>query len=372
MRIESLSLDGFRNIAELRLDPGPGVNLLVGRNAQGKTNIVEAIGLLSTGTSFRTSEFRDMIGWDATRADVSARVAGARGEDRIRVSMEQGRKGFERNGKRALARGPAALRCVLFAPEEIMLLRSSPAARRRYLDSFISQLAGTHRSHVSRYEKIVRQRNRILTDVEMPRPERERELVPWDEQLAEAGARIVEMRARWVELLNRRLPRLYGAMAPGDGRATLLYAPQCGEGLLEGGAPAVRAGLARQIEARRDDEFARCTTLVGPHRDDLEARIGSAGVKSFGSQGQHRSFVLALKLSEMEMLREEAGDEPILLLDDVASELDRDRNRLFFDSIAANSGQAFVTATSEGDLKFASRGRARVFVVSSGEVVARK
>ncbi len=373
MHIESIALKGFRNIADLRLKPGPGINLLVGANAQGKTNVIEAIDLLSTGSSFRTPEFRDMIGWEATRAEVAATVRAVAGTDHIKVTMDSARKGFQRNGKRALVRGPASLKTVIFAPEEIMLLRSSPGARRRYIDAFISQLFPAHRSDVSKYEKVVRQRNRILSDADASRAARMKELAPWDDQLVELGGRIVAARHEWVERLNEYLPGRYAKIASVDGRAEFIYVPHCGAGLLGQGLSAIRGGLEKQLATRREDEFLRCTTLVGPHRDDLEARIGGAAVKSFGSQGQHRSFVLALKLTEMAMLKEAARDEdPILLLDDVASELDCDRNRFFFEAIAANTGQVFITATSEEEVGPMGCGRTQLFSVSRGTAVARK
>lgn len=372
MHIESIALKGFRNITDLRLAPGPGVNLLIGANAQGKTNVIEAIDLLSTGSSFRTPEFRDMIGWEATRAEVAATVSAVAGRDHIKVTMDSARKGFQRNGKRALVKGTASLKTVIFAPEEIMLLRSSPGARRRYVDAFISQLLPAHRGNVSKYEKVVRQRNRILSDADTPKVSRMKELAPWDDQLVELGGRIVIARHEWIERLNEHLPGQYMKIASIDGRAEFVYVPHCGAGLVGQGLPAIRGGLERQLAARREDEFMRCTTLVGPHRDDLEARIGGAAVKSFGSQGQHRSFVLALKLAEMAMLKEEAREDPVLLLDDVASELDCDRNRFFFEAIAANTGQVFITATSEKEIGPMGSGRTQLFSVSRGTAVARK
>ncbi len=264
MQVESISLKGFRNISDLRLDFSPGMNVLVGQNAQGKTNIIEAIGLLATGTSFRTPEFRDMIGWNAVKASVSATISGEMGQDLLQISIDERRKSFLRNGKRAMPKGPSRVRAILFAPEEIMLLRSSPGARRRYIDSFIAQMSGSHRGHVSKYEKVMRQRNRILSDFDIQAVKKVGELAPWDEQLIDLGARIVVEREGWLARLNEGIPSHYGEIAPADGSASFHYAPHCGRELLEGGVEMVREGLSRQLESRRGDELTRGLLSWGP------------------------------------------------------------------------------------------------------------
>jgi len=372
MRISKLNLRGFRNISDLGLEFCPGLNVLIGRNAQGKTNIIEAIGLLSTATSFRTSEFRDMIGWDFSKAEVSAEVEAADGDDVLRVTMDASKKTFLRNGKRAMPRRSSPVKTVLFAPEEIMLLRNSPGSRRRYMDSFISQLHGPHRSDTSKYEKVLRQRNRILGDFDTPAGRRSTLVEPWDEQLCSLGARIVASRSEWMARLNGHIPEQYERIAPADGGASFDYAPHCGGESLGDGSEAIRRTLVRRIAERRKDELARGVTLVGPHRDDLRARIGEQAVKGFGSQGQHRSFVLALKLAEMRLVVEETGCDPILLLDDVASELDRDRNRQFFATIYSGPGQAFITATALEDVRMEGGTQHIVFDVNSGQAKPRK
>ncbi|MFA5812347.1 MAG: DNA replication/repair protein RecF, partial [bacterium] len=352
MLIESLRLRDFRNAADLRLVPGQRINLLVGRNAQGKTNIIEAIGLLSTGQSFRAPDFRDMIRWDREAAEVSARAICAAGSDELKINIDVRRKLFTRNEKRVTSKAPSNFFTVLFAPEEILLLKGPPAGRRRYIDSLIFQLSQPHRNHAMQYDKVMRQRNRLLQDIRLSESARTTGLRPWDEQLAELGSRIIVARNDWCGRINSLLPDRYRSIAPEEGYARFAYAPHCGQRALEKGLEGVMERLREQLEERRKDELVRGVSLVGPHRDDLEAEIGPSRVKHFGSQGQHRSFVLALKIAEMDLLREAAGgEEPILLLDDVASELDPERNRYFFEGLRAARGQVFITATSEADIK---------------------
>lgn len=372
MRIEELNLRNFRNITQLSIEPGPAFNLLVGRNAQGKTNVIESIGLVSTGYSFRAQDFRDMIMWGKLRAEVQAKATGEAGISKLSVTMDDRRKTFLKNDKRAIASRSSGVCTVLFAPEEIMLLREGPSSRRKYMDILISQICPPHRTNVSKYEKVVRHRNRLLGDPEVSAAKKKSGLKPWDEQLIDLGARITEERDRWCVRLNEFIPSNYGEMAPEEEDAAFEYAPYCGRQALSEGIEELRAEMARQIELRRTDELARGFTVVGPHRDDFTARIGEGEVKHYGSQGQHRSFVLAMKMAETSLFRDVTGEEPILLLDDVASELDTGRNRFFFESLRRARGQVFITATKDGDVHFGSLSDVAVFDVDAGRATARK
>lgn len=372
MRLLDLSLHHFRNIQALGLAFSPGLNLLIGPNAQGKTNMIEAIGLISTGHSFRTQEFRDMIRRDETGAEVCARSRCSVGDDAFRVQLTTERKHCFCNDKRIPASGNRGVLTVLFAPEEILLLKGSPSGRRHYLDTLIAQLVRPHRTLVTHYEKVVRHRNRLLQDPTLGEAARRTALTPWDEQLVDLGARLLTSRAAWCERLNGFLPGHYRAIAPADPKAALTYAPHCGPEARGEDVAGVAAILRAQLSQRRADEAARKVSLVGPHRDDLEAALGETPVKHFGSQGQHRSFVLALKMAEMDLMREVAGEEPILLLDDVASELDAQRNRHFFETLKAARGQVFVTATRDEDVQLTPAADAAFFDVLAGEAVPRK
>ncbi|MFH1831099.1 MAG: DNA replication/repair protein RecF [Pseudomonadota bacterium] len=369
MRISSLHLRNFRNLTDLHIRPGHTFNLFVGANAQGKTNIIESVGLISTSLSFRTQDFRDMIQQGQQKALVCAEVQSEIGKDELAVTMNLKQKTFLKNGKRTRN---TRIYTVLFAPEEIMLIRSSPAARRKHMDTLISQLLPTYRNMVSRYEKVIRHRNRILCDFDVPSRLRSKNLKPWDDQLIALGAKVVAGRNMWCERLNCLIPEHYTAIAPKDPPAMFTYMPHCGEKALGGGIDSIEEALASQLDMRREDELLRGFTVVGPHRDDFEAKIGAGGIKHFGSQGQHRSFILALKMSEMDLFKEVSGEEPILLLDDVASELDSHRNCFFFECLRQAKGQVFITATAERDFNWTNSHDVFVFDVVDGTVTARK
>jgi DNA replication and repair protein RecF len=372
MRLSSLHLRNFRNIAELCLEPGPGFNLLVGPNAQGKTNLVEAVSLLSTGQSFRAADFRDMIRWGAEQSSVEARAECGAGSDDLRVLIDAERKQHLRNGKRAPAASGSRVPTVLFAPEETMLFRGTPGHRRRHLDTVIAQVVPSHRTLIASYERVVRQRNRILQDAGLGSAGKERELAPWDLQLADLGGQIVVQRSAFCGRINERLPFHYAKIASEDGPARIEYLPHDGAEAVSGGRKVVAEELVARLAARRSDELARGITLVGPHRDELDAAIGATKARQHASQGQHRSLVLALKMAEVDLLRAGTGEEPILLLDDVASELDEGRNRHFFQALRASRGQVFITATADADIRLPGPAEAAVFDVRAGRLLPRR
>ncbi len=367
MFINSLHLRSFRNFRDQSFSFSPSFNILLGDNAQGKTNIVEAISLLSCGRSFRTANWRDLIERNREEARVDAVVSCGRGEDRVSVHLAEPRKRFLRNDKAAAPGGFDSVAAVLFAPEEILLLKTQPAARRRFIDALVSSFVPGHRKLVRDYEAVVTQRNRIYADESLGEGEVRKLLSPWDDQLVSLGARVVLARHSWTSRLNETLPRRYHALAEGDGEATLRYEPQVGLEALAAGAEGIMSAMEDLMRARRGDELSRRTSVVGPHRDDLVAYIGQERVRGFASQGQHRSFVLALKITEMELYRAVKGEAPILLLDDVASELDPERNRRFFEYVQNAEGQVFITTTRAESVMTRRRSESAVIAIADGK-----
>ena len=335
----------------------------MGANAQGKTNILEAIVLLLVGKSFRTSDHRDLISWWSASSTVAASLESPRGTDELVGILNQEGKEFCRNGKRTRPSGPA---CVLFAPEEILLIKNPPSMRRRYIDTFAAGFFPGHRKMVRDYEKTLAQRNRLLQDESIGTGERNELLDTWDRQLSTTGAELSISRARWIEFLNSELPAQYAAIAPRDGEAGFRYAPFCGEQGFSCKKAALAETILEQLGERRAEELIRRTTLAGPHRDDVTAEIGGSQLKRFGSQGQQRSFVLALKTAEMELHKKADGAAPLLLLDDVASELDQDRRGFLFDYLSRSQAQAFVTATQGGEVRRVLGAGCRTFVIEGG------
>jgi DNA replication and repair protein RecF len=355
MHLKQLQLNYFRNFSEGSFEFGPNFNILVGDNAQGKTNVLEAIALLSYGKSFRTSEWRDLVQHDRGKGYVGARTVHASGEDELQVLLEEPRKRFLKNGKNTTPGGFQNVRVVLFAPEEILLLRTSPGARRRFIDSFVCSLVPSYKKTVRDYESVVSHRNRILSDEEKNDFQKRTLLEPWDEQLVTRGTKVILERKKWSEKLSEALTRHYGTIAKKDEEANFIYQPHVNAD-----------SFMETLSERRDDELRRHITLVGPHRDDLVAFIGEGQVKRFSSQGQHRSFVLALKIAETDIYEELTGEVPIFLLDDVASELDPERNSHFFEYLMSAKGQVFITTTRVKDVRLAPTSEAKSFVIEGG------
>lgn len=368
MYLATLSLCNFRNFEHSNFEFSPSFNIFIGKNAQGKTNVIEAIFLLSHGNSFRTSEFRDMIYRGNPVAEISSKATCKLGDDSLRVLIDDSRKGFFLNEKKTTPGGFKGVSTVLFAPEAVLLLRDSPSARRRYIDEFIAQAVPSYRTVVRRYERILSQRNRLLQNRIEGRQFDTVLFQSFTYQLVSLGAYLIMNRHKWCCEINHILPQKYSGMAPNDGAATFVYCPHCGGDAVDKGIEGLKAALEDELVRREGDEFIRGITLIGPHRDDIEARIEEERLCHFGSQGQHRTFVLALKMTEMDLLSKAHDEVPIMLLDDVASELDIDRAQGFFAHLEEAKGQVFVTAVDADDVRLSGAGRARRFAIEAGGV----
>ena len=358
MFLKNLQLTNFRNFKSAKIDLNQRVNIFVGKNAQGKTNIIEAINLFATGRSFRNSEYRDLIEWKNLESHIKSESIFDCGSDELHIHLSLESKNFFKNSKKTTSGGFKGVGSVLFAPEETLLFKESPSVRRKYLDTFISQLDFGYRTLIRNYERVVAHRNKILQDMEIRTSKKESELLVWDEKLSQFGSQIIITRARWIDKINDFLPIKYDGIAKQDGRCKILYKPHDDE-----------KNILSELLRRREEEYARRTTLVGPHRDDILVEINDADLASFGSQGQHRSVVLAIKMSEVEIIQKTLGEIPILLLDDVASELDRDRNKSFFDFLTELKGQIFITATDSDSINLWNEKDVTKFEVINGNVV---
>ena len=348
MQITELTLRSYRSYETLHLAFDPGVQIFLGANAQGKTNIIEALYYAAFGRSHRTFSDAELIrvGADGAHIALSFRrhdVPGA-----LSFTFARGaRRRIEYAGESLRQRDLVGiLPMVLFSPEDLFLVKGAPALRRRYLDAELSQASPAYYGELLRYTRILKQRNAVLKDIRerLAAPD---DLLPWDAQLAKSAAYIVTRRTSAVAQLGALSARVQSVLAAGE-ELTLVYdiagaAPESGakddmtERLYLWYNKMLREGRARDI--------ARAATGVGPHLDDLVLRVGGMNLRSFGSQGQQRTGALALKLAELFYLQENVGEAPILLLDDVMSELDADRRRALLDFIRHENIQTFITAT---------------------------
>lgn len=341
MILRELRVLGWRNVSAATLRPGPRATVLYGQNGQGKTNLIEAAHFLTTFRSFRTNHVEEAVPWGAERAHLEGDVSVGGLERTLEITVAGGRKSALCDGKpvgRAAARmqGVAA---VLFVPEDLLLPKAAPAERRRFLDRAIFAADRTYSADAVAFERVLRSRNAVLREP-APRPAL---LDTYDEELARTGARVVQRRRGLVADLAPRVRRLYAAIHSDLGVELRYRGHPTVDGA--GAEPEVREALLAGLRARRELDQRRGFTGFGPHTDDLQLELGGHPAGDHGSQGQLRSLVLALKLAELQHLEERQGEAPLLLLDDVASELDEVRRGKLFETIAGLAGQTLITVT---------------------------
>ena len=348
MQITELTLRSYRSYETLHLAFDPGVQIFLGANAQGKTNIIEALYYAAFGRSHRTSSDAELIrvGADGAHIGLSFRRHDVPGE----LSFT-----FARGARRRITYAGESLRqrdlvgllpMVLFSPEDLFLVKGAPALRRRYLDAELSQASPAYYGELLRYTRILKQRNAVLKDIRerLAAPD---DLPPWDAQLAKSAAYIVTRRIAAVAQLGALSARVQAVLAAGEELALAYEIAGAGsEDFAEDDmTESLHLWYNKMLCEGRARDIARAATGVGPHLDDLVLRVGGMSLRSYGSQGQQRTGALALKLAELFYLQENIGEAPILLLDDVMSELDADRRRALLDFIRHEHIQTFITAT---------------------------
>ena len=362
MKLLAVELVDFRNLALARVEPHSRFNVFVGDNGQGKTNLLEAIFLVGTLASFRASRLEELVRFSTPRARARARVERA-GLDRlyeVEISSAPARKLARVDGKavRATADYFGGFNVVLFAPEDLALPRGAPNARRRFLDRAVWNAEPALLREAQIYGRLLKSRNALLRD---GGPRMGELLDVYDVQLAAAGAAIVVRRRRFL-----------GALAP---RVAVAWERITGSGLplevayrsaLSGSDGELGAELLSALGRARGGDCARGFTSAGPHADDLELLIDGRPARSFGSQGQLRALVLALKIAEIQHLEAVLGEPPILLLDDVSSELDPAKSAFLFSFLADLACQVFLTTTDARHVLF--DGARSVFQVAAGEL----
>ena len=361
MWVSQLQLTNFRNYARLQLQPDAGLCVLKGDNAAGKTNVLESIFLCAIGRSHRTTRDAELIR-EAQQFGVVQLSLHTRGGTRsISCKLMAGERKRVLIDGTALSRSGELLGClnvVMFAPEDLMLVKGGPGERRRFLDMEISQLRPAYYYTLQQYNVALKQRNALL------KAEAETALLePWDEQLSRLGAAITAERAQFLSELGGIASRLHVQLSGGRETLLLAYQPNLPDAEPDRLAAAMRERL---FDALERDRF-RGSTSVGPHRDDVAMALDGSDVRVYGSQGQQRTVVLSLKLSELQIMRQLRGESPVLLLDDVFSELDRRRQRMLLDAV--QGCQTFLTCTHLEELSAAGALQMQVYSVSAGNVI---
>lgn len=367
MHLASLSLNGFRNYRSLQLSFSPGLNVIYGDNAQGKTNLLESVYFLATGKSHRTSRDQEMIGDGADSLTVRAAVTRKTGDLSLELTFgHEARKQLKINGlpEKKIARLIGNLTAVFFSPDDLQLVKGPPAGRRRFLDIELSQISQTYLHHLMTYNRALAQRNTVLKqDAVDPAL-----LEIYDEHLISAGAQLVARRAQAVQRLSGIASEYHTLLSEGKEALRLEYQSQGCEPGQTPGTDEVAERLWSLIQQRRREEIRRQQTLVGPHRDDVGFWINDRDARLYGSQGQQRTAVLALKMAELRFMSEEIGEYPVLLLDDVASELDPHRRHYLLNAMQEGI-QTFVSCTDLEDLAVRTwPAEHRLFRVRAGTV----
>lgn len=371
MFVRHLSLTDFRSYAQVDLDLDPGVTAFVGPNGQGKTNLVEALGYLATLGSHRVATDAPLVRSGAERAVVRAAVVRDRRDTRIEVEITPGKANRARLGGAPVPRAReilGTLRTVLFAPEDLAVVKGDPSERRRFLDELLVVRAPRFSAVRADYDRVLKQRNALLKTASAARRaggSALRTLDVWDAHLATAGAALLAGRLDLVDALAPVVDKAYASVSRGGATAGLEYVSSLpADSLASRDRDVLAAALAAAVAALRDAELDRGVTLVGPHRDDLTLTIGELPARGYASHGESWSLALALRLASYDLLSSDGG-EPVLILDDVFAELDASRREQLADLVAP-AEQVLVTAAVAADVPEQLSG-ARVDV-AAGEV----
>ena len=366
MNLTELRLRDFRNYEELEISFEPGVNLIVGNNAQGKTNLLEAISYLGSGKSFRAQKTAEMIRFGGDFADIEGKIHAQEREQSIRWVLYSGHRPRQlwRNGSKKKTAGEIAgvLPTVLFCPEDLMVLKSGAAQRRRLGDTALCQLRPNYDAALTEYNRILDQKSHILKDhFEYPGV---LEVLPeYNLRLCQVGALLISYRARFYDSLGKAAAKYHGQFSGGAEEFALEY--KTVSTVKDPFAPVsqLTADLMDHLEAHHRAELESGQCLTGPHKDDFDVTLSGINLKAYGSQGQTRTAAISLKLAQRELMGREWGEEPVLLLDDVLSELDQGRQDFVLNQIV--SGQVFITCCEPG--RFTKLGK--TIEISKGKVL---
>ena len=344
MELRNLSLRNFRNYEELSLDFDSGVNLIVGQNAQGKTNLLEAVSYLGSGKSFRAQKQSEMVRFGADFADIEGEIFSQERIQQLRWVLFSATRPRQiwRNGakKKTTADISGVMSTVLFCPEDLMVLKAGASARRRLGDVALCGLRPNYEAALGEYNRILEQKSRILKD-HFENPEVLEILPEYNARLCQVGALLISYRARFYQSLGEEAAKYHGAFSGGAEEFSLSY--QTISTVKDPFAPVaiLTEDLQEHLQSHYRAELESGMCLTGPHKDDFSVSLSGIDLKAYGSQGQTRTAAISLKLAQRELYRREFGEEPVLLLDDVLSELDPARQDFVLNQI--KTGQVFIT-----------------------------
>ncbi|MCR3761116.1 DNA replication/repair protein RecF [Clostridium felsineum] len=361
MYIKNLYLDNFRNYDNIEIDFNKKVNILTGNNAQGKTNILESIFYCSLGKSHRTSKDKDLIKWDKDEAFIRLNMSRKPLDKKIEIKIfKGGKKGININSikLKKISELFGIFNVVMFSPEDLKIVKESPGYRRKFLDMEISKLDHRYYYKLVQYNKILEQRNIILRNKKFLNNDI---INVYDQQLSEFGSSLIKSRIDYLEQLNNRGKLIHSDITKGNEEIEFSYLTHVK------GKENISEELLSLFRDSQKRDMEKGNTSIGPHRDDFSIKINGIDARSFGSQGQQRTSVLTIKFASIQIIKEISGETPVLLLDDVLSELDESRQEYILNSLEGI--QTVITCTGMGDIKKYLKNDFNVFRIDNGRIV---
>lgn len=365
MRLDGICLHNFRNYEALDLEFSPGVNLIVGDNAQGKTNLLEAVVYVSCGKSFRAQKTAELVKIGAEFADLQGNIFSQEREQSLRWVLFPGSRPRQlyKNGVKMKTAGDISgvLQTVLFCPEDLMVLKTGASARRRMTDSCLCQLRPNYEAALTEYNRILEQKSKILKD-RYENPALLEILPEYNARLCQVGALLISYRARYYDVLNTHAKKYHDLFSGGKEEFSLVYRTVSTVDNPFASVDVLVQQLQEHLESHYRAELESSQCLTGPHKDDFDVFLSGMNTKTFGSQGQLRTSVISLKLAQRCLMQTQSGEIPVLLLDDVLSELDPGRQDFVLNQIT--EGQVFITCCEPG--RFTKLGK--TITIRQGEV----
>ncbi|MFW3505139.1 DNA replication/repair protein RecF [Aerococcus viridans] len=369
MQLNDIKLKDFRNYEDLTVTFSPGVNVFIGENAQGKTSLLEAIYMMSLARSHRTANEKDTIRWQQDFARIEGSISTRTNPDlplALTITKSGKRAKVNHLNQNRMSDYIGKLNVVLFAPEDLELIKGAPQLRRKFIDMELGQMSPKYLYESVQYNRLLKQRNAYLKQLLYKETQDQIYLDILTEQLAASATHVIYQRIRFVDQLESWAKPIHSTISHALEELTLAYRGPI-ELTLDMTEDAIYQQLMMKFKEKKDHELARGVTLVGPHRDDLTFKVNGRDVQKFGSQGQQRTTVLSMKLAEIEYMHEVLGEYPILLLDDVLSELDNERQTHLLKSIQSKV-QTFLTTTSLDGIQRELIEEPRVFNIDAGAI----
>lgn len=370
MYLEDLSLKDFRNFSELKVDFDPNVNIFVGSNAQGKTNLLEAIYFLALTRSHRTSSDRELINFNAKNATLEGLVHKSQVEVALKLRLtSKGKMAWvNRLQQKKLSRYVGQMNAILFSPEDLALVKGGPALRRRFMNLEFSQVNPEYLYFSSQYQQVLQQKNNYLKQLASGKANDQVFLEVLSDQLAAIASEIIVRRYRYIDFLNNYAQDAHRQISNEQEELAVQYHPSVSSLNQADDVKTVHQKVLASFQKNKTAEIRLGSTLSGPHRDDMIFTINGKNARDFASQGQQRTIALSLKLAEIQLVHQLTNEYPILLLDDVMSELDHKRQSNLLNYIHGKT-QTFITTTDLAGISWEKIKTPKIFQIKSGEIV---